>query len=223
MNIEHLFIPGKGCKIPAVLIRPAEPQGAAVVVHGYGGNKEEQLGMGWRVAKAGLAACVIDLRGHGEHPLPLDEDIGADLDAAINFCRSFGKVVVIGHSFGGHLALFSNADYCIAISPSVKRPLSEHTQATLKSKRSYRVRPDDFETVRVIHDKLPSWEPSQDSWNTFIFFAEWDLPEIRSGCIELKNAGANVVQIPRSTHSDIYLVEQTFVDIQNCILEWYRK
>jgi hypothetical protein len=221
MDIEHCFLPGNGCKVPAILIQPADPQGAAVIVHGYGGNKEEQLGLGWRVAEAGLVACIIDLRGHGEHSLPLDGETCADLDAAIHFCRVYGKVAAIGHSFGGHLALLSNADYCIAISPSVKRPLSEHTQSTLKTKRSYRVRPSDFETVRVIHEELPIWNPPQDNGNTLILFAEWDIPEISYGCNELKNAGAHVVQIPKSMHSDIFLVEQTFVYVRNQIIEWY--
>lgn len=221
MDIEHCFLPGDGCMVPAILIKPADPRGAAVIVHGYGGNKEEQLGLGWRVAEAGLLVCVIDLRGHGEHSIPLDRETGADLDAAIRFCRLYGKVAAIGHSFGGHLALLSNADYCIAISPSVKRPLTEHTKSTLKTKRSYRVRPSDFETVRVIHEELPNWNPSQDTGNTLILFAEWDIPEITSGCNELKNAGARVVQIPKSTHSDIYLVEQTFEEVRNHILLWY--
>ncbi|RPJ64466.1 MAG: hypothetical protein EHM20_18380 [Alphaproteobacteria bacterium] len=119
------------------------------------------------------------------------------------------------------MALLSNADYRIAISPSVKRPLSEHTQTMLKNKRSYRVRPSDFEAVRVIHEQLPIWEPTQDIGNTLIIFAEWDIPEISSGCIELKNVGVRVVQIPKSMHSDIFLVEQTFADVRNHILEWY--
>jgi dienelactone hydrolase len=52
-----------GTKFLQVLIQPADPRGAAVIVHGgYGGNKEEQLGLGWRVAEAGLVAYVIDLR-----------------------------------------------------------------------------------------------------------------------------------------------------------------
>jgi hypothetical protein len=221
MDIEYCFLPGDGCKVPAILIKPADPRGAAVVVHGYGGNKEEQLGLGWRVAQAGLVVCVIDLRGHGEHPLPLDEKPDADLDAAIRFCRMYGKVAAIGHSFGGHLALLSDADYCIAISPSVKRPLSEHTQSMLKTKRSYRVRPSDFETVRVIHEELPIWNSTQDIGNTLILFAEWDLPEISSGCTELKNLGAQVIQIPKSMHSDIFLVENTFAEVWNYILLWY--
>jgi dienelactone hydrolase len=125
MEIEHRFLSGDGCKVPTILIQPADPKGAAVIVYGYGGNKEEQLGLGWQVAEAGLVACVIDLREHGEHSLLLDGEAGADLDAAIRFCRLFGKVAAIGHSFGGHLSLLSNADYRIALSPSVNRSLSE--------------------------------------------------------------------------------------------------
>lgn len=221
MDIKHHSLPSDGYKVPAILIQPANPRGAAVIVHGYGGNKEEQLGLGWRVAEAGLVACVIDLRGHGEHSLPLDSEIDMDLDAAIRFCRVFGKVAAIGHSFGGHLALLSNADYRIAISPSVKRPLNEHTQASLKKNRSYRVRPSEFEVVRAIHERLPTWNPTKDVGNTLILFAEWDIPEITSGCNELKNVGAHVVQIPKSKHNDIFLVEQTFEDVRNHIIEWY--
>lgn len=223
MDIEHYFLPSNGCKVPTILIKPVNPRGAAVIVHGYGGNKEEQLGLGLRAAEAGLVACVIDLRGHGEHPLPLDRDICADLDAAIRFCRLFGKVVVIGHSFGGHLALLSNADYFIAISPSIKRPLSESTKLAFKKRCSYRVRPSDFEVVRIIHEGLPAWNPTKDNEHTLILFAEWDLPEVSSGCNELKNRGVHVVQIPKSTHNNIFLVEQTFDDIRNHILECYDK
>jgi hypothetical protein len=221
MDIEHCFLPGDGCMVPAILIKPADPKGAAVVVHGYGGNKEEQLGLGWHVAETGLLACIIDLRGHGEHPIPLDRGAGADLKAAINFCRLYGKVVAIGHSFGGHLSLLSSADYCIAISPSVKRPLTEHTKSMLKKKRSYRVRPSDFETVRVIHEELPNWNPSQDKGNTLILIAEWDIPEITTGCRELKDAGINVIQVPKSMHNDIYIVEQTFMEVRSQIFRWY--
>jgi hypothetical protein len=73
----------------------------------------------------------------------------------------------------------------------------------------------------VIHEELPNWNPSQDTGNTLILFAEWDIPEITSGCNELKNAGAQVVQILKSTHSDIYLVEKTFEEVRNHILLWY--
>jgi hypothetical protein len=223
MNIEHLYLLGDGYKIPAILIQPADPIGAAVIVHGYGGNKEEQLGLGWRVAEAGLVACVIDLRGHGEHSLSLDEAIGADLDVAIRFCRFFGKVTVIGHSLGGLLALLSNADYRIAISPPLSRTFNKHTQETLIAHRSYRVRSSDPAYIFAILKELPVWDPAQGIENTLVFFAEWDIPEIVSSCIAIKKVGAHAVEIPKSMHNDIFLVEKTFADVRNRIQEWYDK
>jgi hypothetical protein len=223
MDINHHLLPGDGYKIPAILIQPAKPLGAAVIVHGYGGNKEEQLGLGWRVANAGLVACIIDLRGHGEHPLSLDGDIGADLDAAIRFCRFFGEVTVIGHSLSGLLALLSNAAYRIAVSPPLSRTFNKHMQETLIAHRSYRVRSFDPAYIFAILKELPVWDPTQDIENTLVLFAEWDIPEIVSSCIAIKKVGAHVVQIPKSMHNDIFLVEKTFEDVQNKVIEWYDK
>jgi Alpha/beta hydrolase family len=168
-------------------------------------------------------ACVIDLRGHGEHSLSLDGAISADLDVAIRFCRLFWKVTVIGHSLGGMLALLSNADYRIAFSPPLSRTFNKHTQETLIAHRSYRVRSADPAYIFTILKELPVWDPIQDIENTLVFFAEWDIPEIISSCIAIKKVGAHVVQIPKSMHNDIFLVEKTFADVRNKTLEWYDK
>ena len=90
--------------------------GAAVVVHGYGGCKEEQLGLAFRVAESGLVTYSIDLRGHGQHPLKLDYNVQDDVELAIQHARRYGKVVAIGHSLGGRLSLMSSADFSIQIS-----------------------------------------------------------------------------------------------------------
>lgn len=66
MKLERKTIEAVGCGIPAVILTPGAPRGAAVVVHGYGVNKEEILGLASRVAGWGLAVCALDLRGYGE-------------------------------------------------------------------------------------------------------------------------------------------------------------
>ncbi|MGH7372459.1 MAG: alpha/beta hydrolase, partial [Candidatus Methylomirabilales bacterium] len=58
--------------VPAYLFLPEAPRGGAAVVHGYGGCKEQMLGISARLAEEGWAALALDLRGHGEHPAPLD-------------------------------------------------------------------------------------------------------------------------------------------------------
>jgi dienelactone hydrolase len=54
--------------IPAYLFLPESPRGGAAVVHGYGGCKEQMLGISARLAEEGWASLAIDIRGHGEHP-----------------------------------------------------------------------------------------------------------------------------------------------------------
>jgi len=57
MNIEREAIRENGLEIPCFLVKPQVTQGAAVIVHGYGGSKEEQLGLAWRQTRG---------RGSGE-------------------------------------------------------------------------------------------------------------------------------------------------------------
>jgi len=40
MQIERQIIQYDGIKIPSTIIAPSKPSGAAVLVHGYGGCKE---------------------------------------------------------------------------------------------------------------------------------------------------------------------------------------
>jgi len=118
--------------VPAYLFLPEAPRGGAAVVHGYGGSKEQMLGISARLAEEGWAALALDLRGHGEHPAPLNEGVLQDLEAALHWLRRFGRVVAVGHSLGGRLALISSADLVIAVSPSVvSRPSEEGRQMLL--------------------------------------------------------------------------------------------
>jgi alpha-beta hydrolase superfamily lysophospholipase len=117
VKIESMIIEGDNLQVPTIRIIPNDPIGAAVIVHGYGGSKEEQLGLAWRVAGSGLATYAIDLRGHGQHPLELDDAVKDDAELAIQYARSHGSVVAMGHSLGGRLALMSSADFAIGTSP----------------------------------------------------------------------------------------------------------
>jgi alpha-beta hydrolase superfamily lysophospholipase len=75
--------------------KPSNSKGAVVEVHGYGGFKEETLGLAWRIAEKGFTTGVIDLRGHGEHLLDLDKNILSDLETAISHFRYYGKVTAL--------------------------------------------------------------------------------------------------------------------------------
>src|SRR3989304_1568435 len=107
------------------------PVGGVSVAHGYGGNKEHMLGLAARLAEQDLAACVFDIRGHGEPPAPLGPAMLEDLEATLTFLRRFGRVAAVGHSLGGRLALASTADVVVAISPALPRRPPEGGRAML--------------------------------------------------------------------------------------------
>jgi len=197
---------------------PENARGAAVIAHGYGGCKEEPLGLAWRVAESGIAVCSIDLRGHGEHMLPMDRQILDDIEAAIEHCRSYGKVTVIGHSLGGRLALISSADQAIGISPALSRTFSTQTQEMLKNLRSYRVREkypgQNFDILR----DLPAYEGKTDR-KAMIVYGSRDVPDILSACKELPSS-VSTVRIENAMHNDIYTLEATFQCIIKQLSDW---
>ncbi len=220
MDIKRETIQADGLGVPCVILAPAVSRGAAVIVHGYGGCKEEQLGLAWRVAETGITACVIDHRGHGEHKLTLDEDVLQDVETAITYCRSFGRVAAIGHSSGGRLSLISSADFAVGISPALQTTYSAETQRIINDARSYRVR-ESFPGVNFeILKKLPVWQVTNNK-QALVLFGSRDVPEIVSACKELGAKGKHVIEIDRAFHNDIFLLEETFRQVVKKLSEWF--
>jgi hypothetical protein len=221
MNIGRQILCGSGFNLPSVVLTPSCARGAALVIHGYGGCKEEQLGLAWRVAEFGLMTYVIDLRGHGEHPLMLDGNVLQDAEVALRHCRPFGKTVAIGHSLGGRLALVSGADYAIGISPALATEFSVQTEQLLKGMRGHRVREVhpriNFDTLR----ELPVWRPLENR-GALILYGSRDIPEIVASCKQLKTEGAAVVQIEDALHSDIFLHQTTIDHITTQLDQWFK-
>ncbi|MBI0583149.1 MAG: alpha/beta fold hydrolase [Methanomassiliicoccus sp.] len=220
MDVQRADIRKGGHIIPAIIIVPPAPRGAAVISHGYGGCKEEQLGLAFRIAEAGLAACAIDLRGHGQHPLPLDAGVLTDVDAAVAHCRRFGRVVAIGHSLGGRLALISEADFAVGISPPLDPSYCVRTRELLQKLRSYRVRPDDPDTVFDFLRTLPAYR-EEGSERTMVIYGSRDVPEIVESGDALKALGRNAVRIEGAIHGDTYMLESTFAALDKQLDLWF--
>jgi len=220
MNIKREIIQADGFGIPCVIVTPPDSRGAALIVHGYGGCKEEQLGLAWRVAEAGITACAIDHRGHGEHKLPLDEGVVHDVETAITYCRRFGKVAAIGHSSGGRICLMTSADFALGISPALKTTYSPETQGIITMMRSYRVR-ESFAGVNFeVLKKLPV-PRSIHKERGLILFGSRDVPEIVAACKELQAQGNPVIEIDRALHGDIFLLEETFGRVVKQLAVWF--
>jgi dienelactone hydrolase len=220
MIIESLTLEDKNLKVPAIRITPRNTVGSAVVVHGYGGCKEEQLGLAWRVAGSGLVTYAIDLRGHGQHPLDLDDDVLDDVELAIQHSREFGNVVAIGHSLGGRLSLMSSADFAIGISPPLDGSYGPRTEELLKKLRGYRVRTEKPGKVFDLLANIPDWE-NKDENRSRIIYGSRDVPEIVASCDLLRTTKTNVLRIEDALHSDTYLLEKAFEDISNQLYLWF--
>jgi hypothetical protein len=221
MKIERKMIAQDKNDIPAVIITPDYPVGAAVIIHGYGGCKEEQLGLAFRIAETGMTAIAIDLRGHGENLKPFDDSIISDVKAVIEFGKNFGKVLAVGHSLGGRLLLLSDADFVIAISPALNQEFSESTQNILKNMRGYHIKQNSPVILFEILKKMPMYRAG--SRNHLILFGSRDVPEIVKACQELKLRGANVSEIYNVLHNDIFVREETFNRIFDQIKEWFKQ
>ncbi|HMN27637.1 MAG TPA: alpha/beta fold hydrolase, partial [Caldilineaceae bacterium] len=88
-------------------VAPAAAQKTLVLLHGFGGEARQ-----WRYQIQHFAesqrVIAFDLRGHGHADKPVGpyhmEQILGDLEAAIAQLKIDGRVILVGHSFGGALA-----------------------------------------------------------------------------------------------------------------------
>ena len=180
--------------MPAVLLEPPAPRGGAVVSHGYGGTKEEVLGLALALAIRGWAAVAIDLRGHGEHPAAVDAGFLDDLNGALDHIRRFGGTLAVGHSFGGRLALASEADRAIGISPSIFRGISVEGRVMMETFTSARVREERPGYLLEIAAAIP---PIRDDGKPrLIVHSQADVPGILAGLQALSLANLERVAVP---------------------------
>jgi hypothetical protein len=219
MNINRNLIKNNGFNIPGIVIESANSLGIVIIIHGYGGSKEEQLGLGWRIAEAGFTSCLIDLPGHGENTDYFEGDIKLYIDSVIDFYKDKNKIVVIGHSLGGRLSLTSQADYVIGISPTNVQDFSNETKGFIKNIRSYRVHERDNEFLWRLHRELPQFDLTGNK-AALIIFGSRDVPEIVNSCKNLQQNSNIVFEINKVLHNDIYLNERVFEIIISQIKKW---
>jgi len=222
MNIKRISAHTKGFNIPCILIEPPKSSGIVIIIHGYGGCKEEQLGLGWRISESGFTACLIDLPGHGENMDYFDGDIKLYIDSVIDYYKDKGKIIVIGHSVGGRLSLTSQGNYVIGISPTLVKDFSNETKGFIKNIRSYRVRERDDEFLWELHRQLPLFDLPEKK-NALIIFGSRDVPEISISCKKIQENSNIVFEIDKAFHNDIYLNERTFEIIVTQLKQWMNK
>lgn len=136
-----------GVALRATVVEPAseEPRVVAVLAHAMFARRTEfdrpSVEEGWldRLARAGARAIAFDFRGHGDSGTPAskggfwsyDDLVQRDLPAVVGAARARAegaKVVIVGHSMGGSVALaaqgarFVEADAIVTVATHVYLP-----------------------------------------------------------------------------------------------------
>ena len=122
MNLVHVkdLKAADGHAIPALLLAPdVPPRGGALVMHPYGGTKEQMLGVALALVEKGIACLLPDFCGHGENHAEIGVGMLQEMESGIQYTRRFGPTTAVGISLGGRIALMSSADCMVAISPAV--------------------------------------------------------------------------------------------------------
>ncbi|MFA5080703.1 MAG: alpha/beta hydrolase [Candidatus Paceibacterota bacterium] len=94
------------------IIKGSEKKGTLIIFHGWGGTSFSWLNVALILADNGFEVITMDIPGFGETPPP-DTVWGTDeyVEFLYDFCKKIdlGKFYLLGHSFGGALALkFAN-------------------------------------------------------------------------------------------------------------------
>lgn len=116
--------PSRGVKVPAVVTLPTTSEASqfVVLVHGHGGNKDENIGfpaIARELAERGIGSIRMDFPGCGESEeefaMNTQSNMKADVLAAVDFViDSYGadpdSIGIFGYSMGGRIALELIAD-----------------------------------------------------------------------------------------------------------------
>ncbi len=175
-----------GHPVPAFLLLPEVPNGAALVLHPYGGSKEHMLGLGEAIAARRIAVLMPDLCGHGENMTPIGSFMRDEMEAGVRYLRRFGRVAAAGVSLGGRLALMSSADCMVAISPAVVSEISAQGMWMFENFPSPAVREPYSGYVSELLDKLGPVAPHDRP--CLLLYAERDIPMILQGAAGLKQS-----------------------------------
>lgn len=109
------FTSADGLRLSGWWLPQAQSRGVVVGCHGHGGRKDDMLGIGTSIWRAGYSVLLFDFRGRGESdpwPQTLVSREVDDLHAAVAFAHArapAARLGVIGFSMGAAVALLAAA------------------------------------------------------------------------------------------------------------------
>ena len=189
----------QGINKSTYIVSSPSPKYEGVVIHGYGGNKEEILGLAIHLAtNLDSKICVFDLPGHGhqENQLNLKNALASLSDALKTLDNpSFA----VGHSLGARLALMRELSVVTAISP----PLDVHFEGNRKDLlRVMRTRRVKEESPFSGSDEIIS-QDCKLAEKTLLLKADQELATVNSFCEKWQDRNIDCHKIKNTSHLDI--------------------
>ena len=185
-------------KVSSDAADPKLPEG--LVIHGYGGNKEELLGLAYHLAAAlRVSLRLFDLPGHG----PDRDDLLTSQAAASAVQKRLEAMTrpsfFIGHSLGARLGLATNLPIGVMISPPGPILFEGGRRDLLKTLRARRVR--ERETFAGLVEILS--DPLTPAAATLLLYAANDIKSATDLAKEWQGRLARIEKIPQTGHLDI--------------------
>ncbi len=201
---------------PAYLISSTSEKGTALVLHGYGSNKEEMLGCALAVAKAGFKVYVPDLPGHGEHKEKLT------LPAIKKFVEGLKRTgfnVAVGHSLGARLVCLLSCSSLILLSPPLEAKFEGTKKDLLRTLRARRVREEQYyKGLTDILNYLSEFKFNSDK-KILLLYSKNDLSTVKEAAKKAKEKGVEVEVIAGVGHNDIISAQAVLVKIESWLKE----
>lgn len=199
---------------PAYLLVPERSQKNAVVLHGYGGAKEEVLGLGLAAAAAGYAVCVPDLPGHGTHPETLTGGSIREFAAGL---RSAGFPAAIGHSLGGLVAMALGPAVLCLLSVPLEAKFPGGKSELLRVLRARRVR--EKKPYAGLEEAFPALGAPWPEPPVLLLHAARDLPVCLAAAARGRETGWEVRAVRGSGHLDLVTAPETL----SAVTSWLKK
>jgi dienelactone hydrolase len=191
-RVKDLTAPD-GHTIPTLLLTPdIRLSGGALVLHPYGGTKEQMMGVALGLVEKGIACLLPDLCGHGENHAEIGVGMVEEMESGVQYVRRFGPASAVGISLGGRLALMSSTDCMVAISPAVVAEVSPQGKWMFENFPSPAVREPYPGYVTELLDQLGPVRKHDRP--CLLIYAERDIPMILEGAAGLK-AGLSAAEL----------------------------
>lgn len=195
-NINGLYICKTGEK----------PAGPALLIHGYGGKKEEMLPLAVEISSLGIGCYMVDLPGHGDNNSFFDpENVSKLVSELEHFIRQKKVSLGVGHSVGAKILGHLPFEKTILISPSGDISFEGDNKQLIQTLRTRRVKEEKpYKGLREVLSLLNGKNPPNQQ-NQLILYAKNDMKSVKD---EVKKF-AQTRCVEDSNHLDIINSQET--------------